>query len=241
MGKVRSEEKSDSLQDFSSTYLHMQDIKMETKKVYCNIVIDEAAFEIVKGFIEELGGQIAEEKQLKFEDLGLAEIEGQRGHYQCLVCSSTFNRKGSAVFHFKKFHIKQTDLKIRCPRWNAEIHKSSLNSHMEQVHKVKKFNQLLKRSFQPSAARNVPSSSQNIPTKIAKVEEQLDLLDLDPNDENNNVKFEEQPNPFGLVPDDENNNVKSEDNTTKNAKQKPGEDQADRQYRIIYQLYVNMF
>merc|ERR1711953_745089 len=146
-----------------------------------------------------------------------------RGHYQCLVCSSTFNRKGSAVFHFKKFHVKQTDLKIRCPRYNAEIHKSSLNSHMEQVHKVKKFNQLLKRSFQPS-------SSQNIPTKIAKVEEQLDpldmvpkeanvkfeeqldLLDLDPNDENNNLKFEEQPNPFGLVPNDENNNVKSEDN-----------------------------
>ena len=31
-----------------------------------------------------------------------------------------------------------------------------------------------------------------------------------------------------------------EDNTTKNTKQKPGEDQADRQYRIIYPLYVNM-
>merc|ERR1712156_809916 len=217
-------------QDFSSTYLHMQGIKMETETVYYNIAIDKSASEIVKGFIEELGGQIAEEKQLKFEDLGLAEIEGQRGHYQCLVCSSTFNRKGSAVFHFKKFHIKQTDLKIQCPRCNAEIHKSSLNSHMEQVHKVKKFNQLLKRSFQPSASRNVPSSSQNIPKKIAKVEEQLDplymvpkeatvkfeeqldLLDLDPNEENNNVKFEEQPDPFGLVPNDENNNVKSEDN-----------------------------
>merc|ERR1711973_528109 len=213
----------DSLKDFSSTYFHMQDIKMETDTVYYNIKIDKSASEIVKGFIEELGGQIAEEKQLKFEDLGLAEIEGQRGHYQCLVCSSTFNRKGSAVFHFKKFHIKQTDLKIQCPRCNAEIHKSSLNSHMEQVHKVKKFNQLLKRSFQPSA-------SQNIPTKIAKVEEQLDpldmvpkeanvkyeeqldLLDLIPNDENNNVKFEEQPDPFGLVPNDENNNVKSEVN-----------------------------
>merc|ERR1711973_42733 len=181
---------------------HIQDIKMETKKVYCNIVIDKSASEIVKGFIEELGGQIAEEKQLKFEDLGLAEIEGQRGHYQCLVCSSTFNRKGSAVFHFKKFHIKQTDLKIQCPRCKAEIHKSSLNSHMEQVHKVKKFNQLMKRSFQPSASRNVPSSSQNIPTKIAKDEEQVDLLDLIPNDENNNVKFEEQPDPFGLVPND---------------------------------------
>merc|ERR1712156_883791 len=100
-------------QDFSSTYLHMQGIKMETETVYYNIAIDKSASEIVKGFIEELGGQIAEEKQLKFEDLGLAEIEGQRGHYQCLVCSSTFNRKGSAVFHFKKFHIKQTDLKIR--------------------------------------------------------------------------------------------------------------------------------
>merc|ERR1711973_352053 len=209
---------------------HIQDIKMETKKVYCNIVIDETAFEIVKGFIEELGGQIAEEKQLKFEDLGLAEIEGQKGHYQCLVCSSTFNWKNSAVFHFKKFHIKQTDLKIQCPRCNAEIHKSSLNSHMEQVHKVKKFNQLLKRSFQPSASRDAPSSSQSIPTKIAKVEEQidpldmvpkeanvkfeeqLDLLDLIPNDENNNVKFEGQPDPFGLAPNDENNNVKNEDN-----------------------------
>merc|ERR1712126_457982 len=230
--KVRSEAKSDSLQDFSSTYLNIQfqDIKMETKKVYYNIVIDESACEIVKGFIEELGGQIAEEKQIKFEDLGLAEIEGQRGHYQCLVCSSTFTQRNNARTHYLKFHIKQTDLKIQCPRCKAEIHKSSLNSHMEQVHKVKKFNQLLKRSFQPSASRNAPSSSQNIPTKIAKVEEQLDpldmvpkeanvkyeeqldLLDLIPNDENNNVKFDEQPDPFGLAPNDENNNVKSEDN-----------------------------
>merc|ERR1711973_747772 len=213
----------DSLQDFSSTYLHIQDIKMETDTVYYNIKIDKSASEIVKGFIEELGGQIAEEKQLKFEDLGLAEIEGQRGHYQCLVCSSTFNRKGSAVFHFKKFHIKQTDLKIQCPRCNAEIHKSSLNSHMEQAHKVKKFNQLLKRSFQPSASRNVPTKVAKVEEQLdpldmvpkeanVKYEEQLDLLDLIPNDENNNVKFEEQPNPFGLVPNDENNNVKSEDN-----------------------------
>jgi len=203
---------------------------METEKVYCNIVIDKPAFEILEGFVNELGGQVAVEKQLKFEDLGLAEIEGQKGHYQCLVCSLKFKHKSSAVFHYKDKHIGKTDLKIQCPRCNAEIHKSSLNSHMEQVHKVKKFNQLLKRSFQPSASRNAPSSSQNIPTKIAKVEEQLDpldmvpkeanvkyeeqldLLDLIPNDENNNVKFEEQPDPFGLVPNDENNNVKSEDN-----------------------------
>ena len=208
----------------------MQDIKMETGRGYYNIVIDKSAFEILKGFVNELGGQIAEEKQIKFEDLGLAEIEGQKGQYQCLVCSKTLSNKGNAVKHYKTIHMKPTDLKIQCPRCNAEIHKSSLNSHMEQVHKVKKFNQLLKRSFQPSAARNVPSSSQNIPTKIAKVEEQLDpldmvpkeanvkfeeqldLLDLDPNDENNNVNFEGQPDPFGLVPNDENNNVKNEDN-----------------------------
>merc|ERR1711936_1021747 len=145
----------------------------ETETVYYNIAIDKSASEIVKGFIEELGGQIAEEKQLKFEDLGLAEIEGQRGHYQCLVCSSTFNRKGSAVFHFKKFH------------------------------------QLLKRSFQPSASRNAPSSSQNIPTKIAKVEEQLDPLDMVPKEAN--VKFEEQLDLLDLVPNDENNTVKFEE------------------------------
>ena len=78
----------------------------------------------------------------------------------------------------------QLERKIQCPRCNEEVPKSSMNSHMDQKHGVKNFNQILKRSFQPE-----PDTSGNFAKKMAKVEvdsADLDALILDLN--NNKIK-----------------------------------------------------
>jgi len=148
---------------------------MEEKNVYCNIVIKESALEVLEGFVNDIGGQVSIEKQLKFEDLGLAEVEGQPDHFHCLLCSKILKRKWYAEVHFKKFHTNQTELNISCPRCDAEVTKSNLNSHMAQVHGLKKFNQLMKRSFQPQPDCQ-PSSSKNVERKVRK--RKADTLDL---------------------------------------------------------------
>ena len=69
--------------------------------------IEELKLDHLKLFINDLGGQISVQKQLKFEDLGLAEVE--KGIFQCLVCSKVIKRKDNAVTHFKKLHTDQVN------------------------------------------------------------------------------------------------------------------------------------
>merc|ERR1712166_1139677 len=100
--------------------------------------------------------QFSISKPLKFEDLGLAATED--GQFQCLACSKTFKgkfSKGNAAAHFKKFHTdRPVESSVQCPRCPEEMAKSSLNSHMEQKHELKNFNQLLKRSYLPDASEH---------------------------------------------------------------------------------------
>ena len=108
--------------------------------------IDGSLVTTLTTFINDLGGQVSVEKKISFDDLGLAELE--KGVFQCLACSKIIKRKDHAIRHFKQQHLSEVDSKIQinCPRCNEELPKTKLNSHMEQKHDVKKFDQLLKRS-----------------------------------------------------------------------------------------------
>ena len=75
--------------------------------VECTVQIEELQLDHLKLFINDLGGQISVQTQLKFEDLGLAEVE--KGIFQCLVCSKVIKRKDHAVTHFKKLHTYQVN------------------------------------------------------------------------------------------------------------------------------------
>ena len=78
-------------------------------------------------------------------------ISSHRKWISMLSCSKTFqgkNCKGNSVAHFKKFHAdRPLESEVQCPRCPKDMAKSSLNSHMEQKHQLKNFNQLLKSSF----------------------------------------------------------------------------------------------
>merc|ERR1711962_1302386 len=83
----------------------------ETETVGGNFAISSPHFESLVGYVNDRGGKIFEEKQLKLEELGLAELEDQPDHFQCLVCSKIIKVKGNAVRHFRKLHTNrnQTD------------------------------------------------------------------------------------------------------------------------------------
>merc|ERR1711971_302433 len=115
--------------------------------------------------------QFSISKPLKFEDLGLAALDD--GQFQCLVCSKTFKgkfSKGNSAAHFKKFHTdRPLESSVQCPRCPEEMAKSSLNSHMEQKHQLKNFNQLLKRSFLvPNAQGPVQEPAYAFENSVAK-------------------------------------------------------------------------
>jgi len=69
--------------------------------------IEESRLDQLKTSLNNLGVQFTVEKQLTFEDLGLAEV--QTGLFQCLVCSKVIKRKHNAVAHFKKLHTNQAE------------------------------------------------------------------------------------------------------------------------------------
>ena len=119
------------------------------KSVEVTVNIEESRLPDFQNYVEAYGVlQFSISKPLKFEDLGLAAIEN--GYFQCLACSKTFKWKQSAVLHFKNFHTdRPLESKVQCPRCSDELAKSALNSHMEQKHQLKNFNQLLKRSYIP--------------------------------------------------------------------------------------------
>jgi len=148
--------------------------------------IEELKLDHLKLFINDLGGQISVQKQLKFEDLGLAEVE--KGIFQCLVCSKVIKRKDNAVTHFKKLHTDQAELTCQCPRCDIEIPKSKLNQHMDQAHGIKMFNQLIKQNFQPDTPRLRPFLD-NDPLTTAIYQSQI-LFQEDFN--NNDVKTEQE-------------------------------------------------
>merc|ERR1711862_1060727 len=117
-------------------------------------------------------------KQLKFEDLGLAPMEN--GYFQCLACSKEFSFKTSAVRHYKSMHVSQNQSgprpTVQCPRCMDEILKASLNSHMDQKHGVKKFDQMMKMSFKPDApAENMAKDQKYGVTNFNKAQSKRSL------------------------------------------------------------------
>merc|ERR1712025_1547167 len=176
---------------------------MESKMVNCTIEISESNLESLEAFVNDLGGKIFVEKALKFEDLGLVEID--KTQVQCLACSQIFNgnyAKGNATKHFKKSHTgtnpRETQ-KIQCPRseCNEEVSKSNMNVHMDKKYGVKKFDQMLKRSFQPGTSKVPPKKAAK--TKLKKGSLASTMVDFN----DNKVKIEEN---LTLSTDDFNNN-----------------------------------
>ena len=78
---------------------------MEDRIVKFNGQIEESRLDQLKTSLNNLGVQFTVQKQLTFEDLGLAEVE--TGFFQCLVCSKVIKRKNNAIAHFKKLHTNQ--------------------------------------------------------------------------------------------------------------------------------------
>lgn len=169
--------------------------------------IEEFKLDQLKLFINDLGGQISVQKQLKFEDLGLAEVE--KGIFQCLVCSKVIKRKDNAVTHFKKLHTDQAELTCQCPRCDIEMPKSKLNQHMDQTHGIKMFNQLIKQNFQPLTPRlrpsldndpltifqedlnnNVVKTEQSVQESEENIESEKFVSDLEINNNFNDIKTE---------------------------------------------------
>ena len=88
---------------------------MEEKIVKVTINIEESKITDLTDYATSLGGSVsAVEKQIKYEDLGIAETND--GKFQCLVCSSILSYKRGAISHFKKFHIDQDESKVIFPR-----------------------------------------------------------------------------------------------------------------------------
>jgi len=169
------------------------------ENIFGTFEINNSHMESLDAFVEVHGGQIAVVRHLKFQDMDLAEVEGQKDQFQCLQCYKVIKRKNHAMTHFRKFHTeaKRIELKIQCPRCNAEMSKSDLNPHMEKEHGLTNFNQLMKRSFIPSNPKGVTSSNPgSVTKKTTKKKEKGDPLALaiekaGIEDLNNNIKTED--------------------------------------------------
>lgn len=139
-------------------------------KIVGTVTVESSQIAAFTTLADELGVTITFEKPIKFEDLGLAELE--KGQFQCLMCSKLINRKARAVEHFKKFHTEIKEPMERCPRCDAEIAKSKFQMHMEKSHEINaNFKLMMKRSFQPNLFENetikekIPKMEQDIPKK----------------------------------------------------------------------------
>ena len=139
--------------------------------VEITVKVEESRLADYQKYAEDFGVlELSISKPLKFEDLGLSAIEN--GDFQCLACSKTFKgkcAKGNSAVHFKKFHAdRPVESKVQCPRCPEEMAKSSLNSHMDQKHQLKNFNQLLKRSYLPDAQGSVQEPAYASENSVAK-------------------------------------------------------------------------
>jgi len=138
------------------------------ENIFGTFEINNSHMESLDAFVEVHGGQIAVVRHLKFQDMDLAEVEGQKDQFQCLQCYKVIKRKQNAVKHFRKCHYpeaKRIELKINCPRCGIEMSKSDLNPHMDKEHGLKNFNQLMKKNFIPSNPKGVTSSNPGSVTK----------------------------------------------------------------------------
>ena len=147
----------------------MQNLLQNSVEITVNV--EESRVADYQKYSEDFGVlQFSVSKPLKFEDLGLAAIDD--GQFQCLACSKTFKgkfSKGNSAAHFKKFHAdRPLESSVQCPRCSEEMAKSSLNSHMEQKHQLKNFNQLLKRSYIPDAQGTVEEPAYASENSVAK-------------------------------------------------------------------------
>jgi len=139
-------------------------------KIEGTVMVESSQMSAFTALADELGVTITFEKPIKFEDLGLAELEKDK--FQCLMCSKLINRKARAVELFKKFHTEIKVIMERCPRCDAEIAKSKFQTHMEKCHEINaNFKLMMKRSFQPNLSENetikekVPKREQDVPKK----------------------------------------------------------------------------
>ena len=149
----------------------MQNFESKMEAVEITVKVDESRLEDYQKVAEDFGVlELSISKPLKFEELGLAALDD--GQYQCLACSKTFKgkcAKGNSAVHFKKFHAyRPVESKVQCPRCPEEMAKSSLNSHMDQKHQLKNFNQLLKRSYLPDAQGSVQEPEYASENSVAK-------------------------------------------------------------------------
>merc|ERR1711936_1342738 len=153
------------------------DNKMDDK-IVGTVMVESSQISAFTALADELGVTITFEKPIKFEDLGLAELE--KGQFQCLMCSKLINRKARAVEHFKKFHTEIKEPMERCPRCEAEIAKSKFQMHMEKSHEINaNFKLMMKRSFQPNLSENetikekIPKMEQDVAKKDAAKQEKV--------------------------------------------------------------------
>merc|ERR1711935_1118514 len=142
-------------------------------KIVGTVMVESSQMAAFTAMGDELGVTITFEKPIKFEDLGLVELE--KGQFQCLMCSKLINRKARAVEHFKKFHTEIKEPMERCPRCDAEIAKSKFRMHMEKSHEINaNFKLMMKRSFQPNLSENetikekIPKRKKKFPKKKKK-------------------------------------------------------------------------
>jgi len=192
--------KHNAVNHFRKFHTNRNQTDFETpENIFGTFEINNSHLESLDAFVEVHGGQIAVVRQIKFQDMDLAEVEGEKDQFQCLQCYKVIKRKGNAVRHFKKLHYpeaKRIELKIQCPRCNIEMSKSDLNPHMDKEHGVKNFNQLMKKNFIPSNPKGVTSSNPGSVTKKTTKKEKGDPLALaiekaGIEDLNNNIKTED--------------------------------------------------
>jgi len=192
--------KHNAVNHFRKFHTNRNQTDFETpENIFGTFEVNNSHLESLDAFVEVHGGQIAVVRQLKFQDMDLAEVEDQKDHFQCLQCYKVIKRKHNAVSHFKKFHhpeAKRIELKINCPRCGTEMSKSDLNPHMDKEHGLKNFNQLMKKCFIPSNPGGVTSSNPGSVTKKTTKKEKGDPLamaveEAGIEDLNNNIKTED--------------------------------------------------
>jgi len=193
--------KNNAMAHFRKVHTIRNQTDFETpENIFGTFEINNSHLESLDAFVEVHGGQISVVRQLRFQDMDLAEVEGQKDHFQCLVCYKVIKRRNNAMAHFRKFHYpeaKRIELKTNCPRCGIEMSKSDLNPHMDKEHGLKNFNQLMKKNFIPSNPKGVTSSNPgSVTKKTTKKKEKGDPLALaiekaGIEDLNNNIKTED--------------------------------------------------
>ena len=86
----------------------------------------------------------------------------KKEHWTCGLTSFPHEFKPDTDPEADQNRGPRSPAKFQCPRCDAEVVKSDLNSHMEKAHGLQKFNQLIKRSLRPDM---VSSSTEKVGKK----------------------------------------------------------------------------